>query len=150
VAARLMPARPPADPERLSARPAWPWWDLPARAFATVVLVLVVTGAAARLGPTLTGVLAPFPIATSVVATFTLAERGHPATVVLLRGVLHGLTGFATFCFLLAMLLVPAGPFTAFAGAVTGAIVVQLTVRIAVARISRPAASALAATAQGR
>ena len=43
--------------------PPAPWWDLPARAVATAVLVLLVTGTAASVGPALTGVLTPFPIA---------------------------------------------------------------------------------------
>jgi Integral membrane protein TerC family len=41
---------------------ATPWWDLPARAVATALLVVVVTGLAAALGPGLTGALTPFPI----------------------------------------------------------------------------------------
>jgi hypothetical protein len=37
-----------------------PWWDLPARAVATALLVVLVTGLATALGPELTGALAPF------------------------------------------------------------------------------------------
>jgi hypothetical protein len=60
-----------------SARVPAPWWDLPARAVATALLVLLVTGVAASVGPALTGVLTPFPIALSVVCAFTAALAGH-------------------------------------------------------------------------
>ncbi|WP_045876582.1 hypothetical protein [Pseudofrankia sp. DC12] len=109
-------------------RAAQPAWDLPGRAVATAVLVLMLTESAAALGPRLTGVLAPFPIATSVVAAFTLAQHGHQLTAALLRGVLRGLAAFATFCFLVAVLVVPAGTFVAFAAALAAAVVVQIAV----------------------
>jgi hypothetical protein len=108
----LAPARPPA-------------WDLPARALATALLVLALTGLAAALGPTLTGVLAPFPIATSVLAAFVLAQDGPLHAHGLLRGFLRGAFGFAAFCFLAAVLLVPAGPAVAFALALCGALAAQ-------------------------
>jgi hypothetical protein len=135
LATTLMPADPPI--EQPAGPQPWPWWDLPARATATVVLVLVVTGAASRLGPSLTGVLAPFPIATSVVATFSLAQRGPAATVTLLRGVLRGLIGFAAFCFLVAVLVASAGPVVAFTSALATAVAVQLLVRTATVRLGR-------------
>ncbi|MHA6759436.1 hypothetical protein [Streptacidiphilus sp. PAMC 29251] len=105
------------------------WWDLPARAAMTAALVLALTTAAAHLGPGLTGVLAPFPIGTSVVATFALAQGGPSAAGATLAGVLRGLWGFAAFCFLVAVLTEPAGGAVAFATAVAGALLVQLLVR---------------------
>ncbi|MDQ1013333.1 hypothetical protein QFZ82_007818 [Streptomyces sp. V4I23] len=102
------------DSERLRGGPAWPWWDLPARAVATAVLVLAVTGAAATVGPALTGVLAPSPVATSVVAGFALAQRGSDEAIRLLRGVPVGLLGFSVFCFLVATLVRPVGVGYAF------------------------------------
>jgi hypothetical protein len=80
-----------------------PWWDLPARAVATAVLVLLVTGTAASLGPALAGVLTPFPIALSVVCAFATAQTGHAGVLTLLRGIVPGLDGFALFCFLIAI-----------------------------------------------
>jgi hypothetical protein len=55
-----------------------PWWDLPARALAALalVLVLVLTALSGALGPHLSGLLAPFPILTSVLAVFTHAHGG--------------------------------------------------------------------------
>jgi hypothetical protein len=83
--------------------PSAPWWDLPARAVATAVLVLLVTGTAASVGPALAGVLTPFPIALSVVCAFATAQAGHAGVLTLLRGIVPGLDGFALFCFLVAI-----------------------------------------------
>ena len=103
--------------------PATPWWDLPARAGATALLVLLVTGLAASLGPALTGTLAPFPIALSVVCAFTVAQAGHAGVLALLRGIVPGLDGFALFCFLVAAMINKVGGVVAF-GVATGAAVI--------------------------
>ncbi|NJC83119.1 hypothetical protein HC030_11190 [Planosporangium mesophilum] len=113
---------------------AWPWWDLPGRAVATAALVAVVTGAAGALGPNLTGVLAPFPTAISVVAAFALAQQGTAGAVRTLRGVPRGLLGFSVFCFLVAVLVESVGVATAFGGALSATLAVQFTWRWALAR----------------
>ena len=118
--------QPAAQP---SAAPRPPWWDLPARAAVTAVLVLALTSAAAHLGPALTGVLAPFPIGTSVVAVFALAQGGAPTANATLTGVLRGLPGFAVFCFLVAVLAEPMGGGPAFAVATVGTLAVPLLLR---------------------
>lgn len=112
-----------------SAAPRPPWWDLPARAAVTAVLVIALTSAAAHLGPALTGVLAPFPIGTSVVAVFALAQGGAATANATLTGVLRGLPGFAVFCFLVAVLAEPMGGGPAFAVATVGALAVPLLLR---------------------
>jgi hypothetical protein len=122
IATRVLPSTGPDD----DARASWPWWDLPGRALATAVLVITVTTTADVAGPRLTGVLAPFPIATSVVAAFALATRGPAAATETLRGTLGGLRGFAVFCFLLAVVLEPAGIPLGFLIATGGALTVQL------------------------
>lgn len=129
---RLLPDDPPGDHGRV----AWPWWDLPARAAATAVLVLVVTAAAAAVGPDLTGVLAPFPIATSVVAAFAHAQLGSAGAVRVLHGVPRGLLGFSVFCFLVAVLVVPLGTAAAFVIALGATLVVQLAWRAARTRLT--------------
>jgi hypothetical protein len=105
-----------------------PWWDLPARAVATALLVTAVTTAAAHLGPSLTGVLAPFPIGTSVVATFSLVQGGAAVATTTLRGVLRGLWGFAAFCFLVSVLTEPLGTGPAFGIAVVCTLALQITI----------------------
>ena len=93
--AGLLLRRLPTTP---SAPPPPPAWDLPARAVATALLVLLLTGLAERLGPVWTGVLTPFPIALSVVCAFAAAQSGVEGLTALLRGVVPGLNGFALFC----------------------------------------------------
>ena len=115
---RLNGAPPPALPT--------PWWDLPARAVATALLVLVVTGLAAFLGPGLTGALTPFPIALSVVCAFTTAQAGHTGVLALLRGVVPGLDGFALFCFLVAILINKIGGAAAFGLATAASVAVAI------------------------
>jgi hypothetical protein len=114
------------------------WWDLPARAVATAFLVLLITGLAASLGPALTGALAPFPIALSVVCAFTTAQAGHPGVLALLRGIGPGLDGFALFCFLIAVLINRVGGAAAFgiasAAAVIFAILLAAQSQVAVDR----------------
>lgn len=118
-----------------------PWWDLPARAIATAILVLLVTGLATSLGPALTGVLTPFPIALSVVCAFTTAHAGHAGVLALLRGVVPGLDGFALFCFLLAVTIEHWSAVAAF-GLATAAAVIFATF-LATQRRSAPAAGRL-------
>jgi hypothetical protein len=106
-----------------------PAWDLPARAVATALLVVSLTGAASGLGPTLTGVLTPFPISTSVLAAFVLVQEGPQHASSLLRGFLRGAFGFAAFCFLVAILLRPTGTVLAFSLALCAALAAQLIAR---------------------
>ncbi|WP_433203992.1 hypothetical protein ACQP00_35120 [Dactylosporangium sp. CS-047395] len=115
-----------------------PWWDLPARAVATAVLVLTVTGAAEAIGPAATGVLAPFPIATSVVAAFALARDGAGGAVRMLRGVPGGLVGFTVFCLAVALLVERAGTYAAFGLALVITLAVQAAALVFAAR-RRPA-----------
>jgi len=135
LAPHLLPEDPPEREDPLVALPAW---DLPARALATALLVLGLTGAAAGLGPRLTGVLTPFPVSNTVLAVFVLVLEGPVALDEFFRGFLRGAYGFAAFCFLVAVLVIPLGPAGAFLIALCGALVVQLlTLVIARARDAR-------------
>jgi hypothetical protein len=82
-----------------------PLWDLPLRAACALALVLALTAVAGWLGPQLSGLLAPFPIIASVLATFTHTQRGVDETLRMLRGLLSGFVAFALFCFTLALSL---------------------------------------------
>ena len=120
----LLPA--PSAPPAVVVAP--PWWDLPARALAALVLVVALTAASGALGPSLSGLLAPFPIVTSVLAVFTHAHGGAGQVRVLLRNFLVGFYGFAAFCFVLALGLESLGGPVAFFAAMAAALAVQLTV----------------------
>lgn len=115
-----------AAPKRaLAAQGALPWWDLPARAGAALALVVALTSVSGALGPQLSGLLAPFPIITSVLAVFTHAHGGADQVRVLLRNFLVGFYGFAAFCFTLAVVLNSIGVTAAFSIALLAALAVQ-------------------------
>jgi hypothetical protein len=61
--------------------------------------------AAGALGPAVSGVLTPFPVAASVLAAFTLAHNGPAASVTMLRGFVTALPGFTVFFFAVAVAL---------------------------------------------
>lgn len=118
----------PPAPRTLPTPAAPPWWDLPARALAALGLVLVLTSASGALGPHLSGLLAPFPIITSVLAIFTHAHGGLAQVTVLLRSFLLGFYGFASFCFALAIALPGMEVAAAFGLATAAALTVQVAV----------------------
>jgi hypothetical protein len=129
-----------------------PAWDLPLRAGCALALVLVLTSAASSLGSQLSGLLAPFPIITTVLATFTHAQRGSHEAVRLLRGMLTGFIGFALFCFTLAVSLRPLGVAAAFGLATAVALLTQATMirrsRASATRSVEPAAMVGAAASE--
>jgi hypothetical protein len=95
--------RPVGDDVREYAAP--PAWDLPLRAACAGALVLGLTAIAGWLGPQLSGLLAPFPVIATVLATFTHVQRGTDELRRLLRGLLSGFGAFALFCVVLAVAL---------------------------------------------
>jgi hypothetical protein len=106
AALRWMP-RPRAD----GPVPDFPSWDLPLRALSAAALVIALTAAAEALGPHLSGLLAPFPIITTILAAFTHAHSGPDEAIEILRGMERGFYAFALFCFTASVTLghVPIG-----------------------------------------
>jgi hypothetical protein len=113
-----------------------PAWDLPLRAACALALVLGLTAIAGWLGPQLSGLLAPFPIIATVLATFTHVQRGHDDLLRLLRGLVSGFGAFALFCFALALALRHLDTGASFALATTLAL---LTQALALALMGAPA-----------
>ena len=101
-------------------------WDLPLRMLAAAALVTILTAVADILGPQLSGLLAPFPVATAIVAAFTHRQRGVDAVVLFFRGFLPALVSFGLFCVVLAVALEPLG----IARALTLALAVQLSTQV--------------------
>ncbi len=109
-----------------------PAWDLPLRAGCALALVLALTAVSGWLGPQLSGLLAPFPIIASVLATFTHTQRGVDEALRLLRGLITGFGAFALFCFTLALALRTLDVAAAFALATSVALLTQgLVLRLA-------------------
>jgi hypothetical protein len=109
-----------------------PAWDLPVRAACACALVLSLTAVAGWLGPQLSGLLAPFPIIATVLATFTHAQRGSDELLRLLRGLVSGFGAFALFCFTLAVSLHRMDTAQAFALATAVALLTQALVLLLV------------------
>jgi hypothetical protein len=120
-----------ALPRAVGVKPAaLPSWELPARIALTALLIIGLTLAAERFGPTAAGILAALPTLASVLAVFTHARDGHGALLSLLRGMLGGLAAFVIFCAAIAVLIEPAGVLVAFALATSAAVLAQLAVTI--------------------
>jgi hypothetical protein len=107
-----------------------PAWDLPLRMIAAMTLVLVLTRVAAWLGPSLSGLLTPFPLATAILAAFTHAQRGSEAVVAFFHGFIPALVTFAVFCFMLAVTL----PVMPLGAALATAFAAQLVLQVVLYR----------------
>jgi hypothetical protein len=109
----------------IPAAPAHSRWDLPLRMLTAAVLVVALTAVADRLGPELSGLLAPFPVATAIVAVFTHTQRGIESVIAFFRGFLPALVSFGLFCLVLALTLER----VELVVALTLALTVQLTIQ---------------------
>lgn len=92
-----------------------PLLALALRMLAAAALVTALTALAGRLGPTWSGLLTPFPVASSVVVIGTHLADGPARLAETLRGFLLGLQGFVAFLTTLAFGLAPLGLAGAFA-----------------------------------
>jgi len=111
--------------------------DVVTRMAVGAALVLVLTGAATVLGPTLTGLLSPFPLFGAVMMVFSQRLHGGGAGIAAARGLLWGLFGAALFFLVLATLLPRIG-WVAFLIAVPADLVAQ-AVTLPLVRRSTPA-----------
>jgi hypothetical protein len=102
-----------------------PRWDIPLRMTLATAFVVLITALAPDFGPRLTGLLAPFPLFTAILSAFAHQQYGPAAAIKVLRGLLMGLFSYASFFFVLAILLVPAGIAAAFAVAVLVMLILQ-------------------------
>jgi len=72
-------------------------WDIPARIVIGTSFILLLTGSAAFLGARLTGLLSTIPLYTIILTVFAHRSQGTAGAVDVLRGLLFGLVGFASF-----------------------------------------------------
>ena len=100
-------------------------WDLPLRVSATALLVCLLTYFAQSLGPVLGGLLAPFPIASTILTVFAHRQGGSEAARSVLKGLLLALNSFAVFCAVLALALAHLALAPAFGAALLAAAAVQ-------------------------
>ncbi len=93
------------------------------------LLTVLVSALAQRVGHTWSGLLAVFPIMSTVLAVFSHATQGPEFASLLLRAMAFGMYSFAAFCFLLAAALPHFGSNVSFLIAVVGALTIQLATR---------------------
>jgi hypothetical protein len=115
---------------------ALPWWDIPMRMVATGALVATLLLTADALGPTLSGIVAAYPVILSVVCTFTHYRWGREAVWSMLRAVTLSLFTFAAFFLVVGLALPSAGLIVSYllaavvAVAMTSALVLFNRVRV--------------------
>lgn len=112
--------------------------DIPLRMLATLCLVCGITLSAKHLGTVWSGLLTPFPVATTVLAVFARLEGGAPAVARFLRGFLPGLGSLAVF-FALTSALLPRAGVSGFAWALAATLLTHSVIALARSRAQGPA-----------
>ncbi|MGA3029793.1 MAG: hypothetical protein ABSE58_03510 [Candidatus Limnocylindrales bacterium] len=133
VSRRLLPKAAPMPRRTTTAS------DLPTRMIAGAAMVVFVTTAGPYFGATISGMLATIPTIAAVLALFTHAQEGPDRTIGVMRGMTHGLLGFASFLTVVAATLVPLGVVRSFALAAVAVVVVQFVELRSALRAPRPA-----------
>ena len=82
-----------------------PKWDLPLRMGIATGLVFLLTAAAPKLGPQITGLVSPFPIFGGVLAVFAHRHLGAGDAQRVLRSVVLASFAFAVFFLIVGMML---------------------------------------------
>ena len=85
------------------------WFDIPLRALLVTALVATVIELSANVGPTLTGILAVFPIVIGSLMLIMHTRIGGPANAALIANTMWGLVGFASALVALHLTVVPLG-----------------------------------------
>ena len=83
-----------------------PVWDIPLRMATAAALVWMLAQLSGVVGARVSGLLAPFPVAVTIMSTFTHRHDGAVAARQFLRSLITGLSSFAVF-FLAAGVLLP-------------------------------------------
>jgi hypothetical protein len=118
------------------------WYDMPLRAGMVACLVAIVVGTSTRVTPTVTGVLAVFPIVLSSLILIFQPRVGGPATAALIANGLWGLTGFSTALVVLCLASPAFGTWVAYAMSLATSMIWNFIVWSVRRRIALRAASA--------
>ena len=118
-------------------------WDIPARAIVATTLVLAISGLAPIIGGHAAGIIATYPVYVSVLTSFAHRLAGPTQAIGVVRGLLLGLPGFATFFLVLATTL-PTWPIiAAFGLALAAALAINGTILLLTFRLGRTNRAAL-------
>ena len=120
----LLPAIAPEGSRAKARKP--PGWDIPARMGSAALLVGTVATLSNLMGPSWSGLLTPFPIATTILVAFAHAEYGHAAVARMLDGFIPALAGLAFFFAALTIGLVPLGLWGGFGAALGASMATQV------------------------
>jgi len=85
------------------------WYDVPMRAVLVGLLVAAVVELSDRLGPTMTGILAVFPIVLTSLMVILHTRIGGPATAAVIAYTTSGMVGFSLCCLAARLLVEPLG-----------------------------------------
>jgi hypothetical protein len=85
------------------------WYDVPLRALLVGLLVATVVELSNRLGATVTGILAVFPIVVTSLMAILHPRIGGPATAAVIAHTISGLVGFSLCCLTAHLLVMPLG-----------------------------------------
>jgi len=88
--------------------------DIPIRILIGTSFIVLLTEIAPFIGPRLTGLLATIPLYTVILTIFAHRLQGSAGAINVLRGLLFGMLGFASFFLALGILIERAGVGTAF------------------------------------
>ncbi len=111
-----------------------PKWDTPLRMLVASAFVLGLTGVASILGPRMSGLLAPFPMFTTILAVFTHHFQGADFARRLLRAVVAGSFTFVTFFVVISMVVNRWGIVVAFSLALLAALVTHSALLLLIRR----------------
>jgi hypothetical protein len=92
---------------------------------AAMILLLVVTGFAALLGPKISGLLTTFPVVAPVLAVFAQRAQGPGAVSALLRSLVLGLASTVAFFVVICLWLQRLGMTAGYSAALAAALTVQ-------------------------
>lgn len=126
AALTFLPAR-----EEPAATITLPWWELPLRMLLASAIVVALTALAGTLGPQLSGLLTPAPVAGTIMTVFAHRLEGAGAAVRSLRGFIAGNFSFAAFFLVFATRVIAGGLLPALAMAIVAACTVQLLALLA-------------------
>lgn len=97
-------------------------WDIPLRMLVATCLVLSITGFARVLGPSLSGLLSPFPAFALILAVFAQIQGGAGSAISLLRGVVFGSYAFALFFVVVSVAILKYSPLYTYSLATMAAV----------------------------
>ncbi|MEG9883392.1 MAG: hypothetical protein V6Z86_02000 [Hyphomicrobiales bacterium] len=98
----------PSTPSLQSMQPR-PRWDMEARIFSSLILVLGTTSFARQLGPTLSGLLASIPVVAWPLIVFAHVQGGKDSAKAVIRGTMIGIPSVLIFYLVVYLWIAGAG-----------------------------------------